>query len=120
MGSEPVDLQLRPGGEQLGDAAAAAVVEVVGGGRLGGAGGDDPPAVVEGAVGDLDLARQGPLQVLEIGGDALVERNPVERQVLGADRLDHARPRVRHHAADVGLGVLGDEPLRAGLPVAGD
>ena len=119
-GSEPIDLQLRPGGEQLGDAAAAAVVEVIGGGRLGGAGGDDPPAVVEGAVGDLDLAGQGPLQVLEIGGDALVERNPVERQVLGAHRLDHARPRVGHDAADVGLGVLGDEPLLARLPIAGD
>ena len=63
----------------------------------------------------LDLARQLAVQVLQVGGDALVERDPVERQVLGAGRLDHVRPRVGHHAADVGLGVLGERA--APLPV---
>ena len=77
-------------------------------------------AIIERAVGDRHLARQCAVQTLKIGGHALVERDPVQRQVLGSDRLDDAGNRMGDHAADVGLGMLGKHaaPRRSPRSVA--
>jgi hypothetical protein len=119
-GCQPVGLELRPGRKKLGELFGPALVDVVGSGHLGRARGHDPAVVVERAVGDADLARQLAVQELEIVGNALVERDPVERQVLRSDRLDHARARIGDHAADIRLGMLGEHALPGARPVHAD
>ena len=117
---QAIGLQIGTRGEELGDLARGSLVEMIGGRRLRRARNHDPAAVVVRPVGDADLAGQQAVQPLQVVGHALLERDPVEGEVLGADGLDRKRRGVSDEMTDVRLRVLGQHALLARLPIGGE
>ena len=117
---QAIGLEIGTRGEELGDLASVPLVEVIGGRRLRRARNHDPAVVVARPVGDADLAGQQAVQPLQVVGHALLERDPVEGEVLGADGLDRKRRGVSDEMADVRLRVLGQHTLLARLPIGGE
>jgi hypothetical protein len=81
--------------------------------------GDDPAFVVERTADDAEVAVGDRFEVVKIGLDGGVDDLPVLALVVEGDGLHSLLGGMHERLAHVGLGVLGEDFLFAGLEVDG-